>query len=131
MKKYSILILILFIFSINFASGHVSHYKKIKFLKYGLFLNDKLIGKHTFNFKNEGNLFYVNSKGDFKVNKLGVVLMNYKTESEEVYEDGQLIKYNSKTTQNDKNKFANIVLSKKISFTLTDHLLKEKQKKIL
>jgi len=113
MKKYSILILILFIFSINFASGHVSHYKKIKFLKYGLFLNDKLIGKHTFNFKNEGNFFYVNSKGDFKVNKLGVVLMNYKTESEEVYEDGQLIKYNSKTTQNDKNKFANIVLSKK------------------
>ena len=39
--------------------------------------------------------------------------MNYKTESEEVYEDGQLIKYNCKTTQNDKNQFANIVLSKK------------------
>ena len=60
----------------------MSHYKKVKFLKYGLFLNNKLIGNHVFNFKQE-DLFYVNSKGNFKVDKLGVVLMDYKTESEE------------------------------------------------
>tara|TARA_B100001029_G_scaffold41974_1_gene32727 strand:- start:725 stop:1408 length:684 start_codon:yes stop_codon:yes gene_type:complete len=111
MKKYTTLILIILFFTINFAAGHVSHYKKIKFLKYGLFLNDKLIGKHIFNFKQEGNLFYVKTKGDFKVNKLGVVLMDYNTESEEVYKNDQLIKYNSKTSQNDKNKFAKIILS--------------------
>ena len=74
-------------------------------------MNDKLIGKHIFNFKQEGNLFYVKTKGDFKVNKLGVVLMDYNTESEEVYKNDQLIKYNSKTSQNDKNKFAKIILS--------------------
>ena len=113
MKKYSYLILILSLFIFNFASGHVSHYKKVKFLKYGLFLNDKLIGSHVFYFKQEGDLFYVNSKGNFKIDKLGVVLMDYNTESEEIYKDDQLIKFNSKTNQNDKQKFAKVSLNKK------------------
>ncbi len=113
MKKYSILVFIILFFTINLASSHVSHYKKVKFLKYGLFFNNKLIGNHIFNFKEEGNLFYVNSKGNFKVDKLGVVLMDYKTESEEVYKSGQLIKYNSKTFQNDKEKFAKVILKEK------------------
>ena len=113
MKKYSILVFIILFFTINLASSHVSHYKKVKFLKYGLFFNDKLIGNHIFNFKKEGDLFYVNSKGNFKIDKLGVVLMDYKTESEEVYKNDQLIKYSSKTFQNDKEKFAKVVLKEK------------------
>tara|TARA_B100001996_G_scaffold325591_1_gene271561 strand:+ start:222 stop:839 length:618 start_codon:yes stop_codon:yes gene_type:complete len=91
----------------------VSHYKKVKFLKYGLFFNNKLIGNHIFNFKQEGGFFYVNSKGNFKIDKLGVVLMDYKTESEEIYKNDQLIKYSSKTFQNEKEKFAKVVLNKK------------------
>ena len=113
MKKHSILVVIILFFTINLASSHVSHYKKFKFLKYGLFFNDKLIGNHIFNFKKEGDLFYVNSKGNFKIDKLGVVLMDYKTESEEVYKNDQLIKYSSKTFQNDKEKFAKVVLKEK------------------
>ena len=113
MKKYSILISIILFFTINLALSHVSHYKNVKFLKYGLFFNNKLIGNHVFNFKKEGDLFYVNSKGNFKIDKLGVVLMDYKTESEEVYKNDQLIKYSSKTFQNNKEKFAKVVLKKK------------------
>ncbi len=113
MKKYSILVFIILFFTINLASSHVSHYKKVKFLKYGLFFNNKLIGNHIFNFKKEGDLFYVNSKGNFKIDKLGVVLMNYKTESEEVYKSDQLIKYSSKTFQNNKTKFAKVILKEK------------------
>ena len=113
MKKYSILVFIILFFTINLASSHVSHYKKVKFLKYGLFFNNKLIGNHVFNFKQEGDLFYVNSKGNFKIDKLGVVLMDYKTESEEVYKNDQLIKYSSKTLQNNKEKFAKVILNKK------------------
>ena len=113
MKKYSILVFIILFFTINLASSHVSHYKKVKFLKYGLFFNNKLIGNHIFNFKKEGDLFYVNSKGNFKIDKLGVVLMNYKTESEEVYKSDQLIKYSSKTFQNNKAKFAKVILKEK------------------
>ncbi len=113
MKKYSILVFIILFFTINLASSHVSHYKKVKFLKYGLFFNNKLIGNHVFNFKQEGDLFYVNSKGNFKIDKLGVVLMDYKTESEEVYKNDQLIKYSSKTLQNNKEKFVKVILNKK------------------
>ena len=90
MKKYFALIIIVSLFLFSLASGHVDHYKKVKFLKYELFLNNKSIGEHIFNFKQDGDLFYVISKGNFKVDKLGVVLMDYKTESEEVYKNGQL-----------------------------------------
>ena len=39
--------------------------------------------------------------------------MDYKTQSEEVYKNNQLIKYNSNTVQNDKKKFAKVILMKK------------------
>ncbi len=39
--------------------------------------------------------------------------MDYKTESEEVYKNDQLIKYSSKTFQNNKEKFAKVILNKK------------------
>ena len=113
MKKYFLLAFIILFFAVNSVFAHVSHYKKIKFLKYGLFLNNKLIGNHVFNFRQEGDLFYVISKGNFKVDKLGVVLMDYKTESEEIYKDDKLIRFNSKTKQNDKIKFSKVFLNEK------------------
>ncbi len=118
MKKYIILVFVFLFISSSHAPSHVDHYKKIKSLKYGLYLNNKLIGNHFFTFKNEKGLFYVLSKGSFKVDKLGVVLMNYKTESEEVYKKGILIKYTSKTQQNDKIKFANVSLKNKNTFNV-------------
>ena len=48
--------------------------------------------------KKKGNLFYVVTNGNFKVNKLGIDLMNYHTETEEIYKkNGQLIKFISET----------------------------------
>lgn len=115
MKKYFFSLFVFLIFS-SPALTHVSHYKDLKFLKYGLFLNDKLIGSHIFELSKKGSYFSVKSKGEFKVSKLGVLLMNYKTESEEVYKKGKLMKFNSKTNQNDKEKFANIVSINENSF---------------
>ena len=112
MKKYSTLVITLFILNISFVSAHVSHYKKINYLKYGLYLNNKLIGNHVYNFKTNGDLFYVESKGSFKVDKLGVVLMNYETESQEIYKQDELINFSSKTIQNDKKKYAKVILNK-------------------
>tara|TARA_B100001996_G_C18587431_1_gene564713 strand:+ start:227 stop:910 length:684 start_codon:yes stop_codon:yes gene_type:complete len=116
MRKHFILILIVSLFVFNLGSAHVAHYKKVKFLKYKLFLNDKLIGTHDFNFKEKGDLFYVTSQGNFKVDKLGVVLMDYRTESEEVYKNGQLIRFSSKTNQNEKEKFVKVILDEKNKF---------------
>lgn len=112
MKKFFFVVLTT-VFSINFSFAHVNHYQNLKYLKYDLFFNNKQIGSHIFNFDQKGKLFYVNSKGSFKVSKLGVVIMNYNTETEEVYRDGDLIKFTSKTTQNDKKKYANIFLKDK------------------
>ena len=83
MKKLFFVVLIT-VFSINFAIAHVKHYQNLKYLKYDLFFNNKQIGSHIFNFEQKGKLFYVNSKGNFKVSKLGVVIMDYNTETEEV-----------------------------------------------
>ena len=131
MKKYSILILVVSLFIFSLASSHVAHYKKVKFLKYELFLNDKLIGTHDFNFKEDGDLFYVMSKGSFKVDKLGVVLMDYKTESEEVYKNGQLIRFNSKTNQNEKEKFAKVILNEKNKFYINGSSFKGESEKTI
>tara|TARA_B100001029_G_scaffold87090_1_gene71445 strand:- start:435 stop:1124 length:690 start_codon:yes stop_codon:yes gene_type:complete len=134
MRKYFILILISIttFLLFNYGWSHVQHYKKIKYLKYGLFLNDKLIGNHVFEIKTEGKIIKVIGNGSFKVDKLGVVLMNYRSSSEEIYKNGQLIKYVSKTSQNDKKKFTNIVLNNKNKLQIDGSSFKgETEKKFL
>ena len=41
---------------------------------------------------------------------MGVVLYRYKVEGTEIYENGKLIKFNSKTNQNGKKKYVNMLL---------------------
>ena len=112
MKRIFFLILFSYIYFISLATGHVQHYKNIKYLKYDLFLNNELIGSHVFNFKKKEDILSVKSTGSFKVRKLGIKLMDYKTESQEIYEKEQLIKFDSKTNQNDKSKYVNLRLNK-------------------
>ena len=112
MRKYiSLVILVIFALSSNVYS-HVQHYKDLKFLKYGLYFNDKLIGNHTFKFEQKGEFLYVYGSGNFNVNKLGVTLFDFKTVSEEVFKKGRLFKYTSKTIQNEKEKFSNVQIKK-------------------
>ena len=105
MKRFLTLILIALVFVIGKSSAHVKHYENIKSLEYELFLNNEPIGFHNFKFKKNGDLLHVNSLGAFKVTKLGFDLMNYHTKTEEVYRKDKLIKFNSKTKQNDKEKY--------------------------
>ena len=112
MKKIFLAVFISFVFLVSFSSAHVNHYKKIKYLKYDLFLNNNLIGSHIFNFKKKGDLLHVIAEGKFKVSALGIELMNYRTTSEEIYQNEQLIKFNSKTKQNNKEKYVNLEIDK-------------------
>ena len=108
MRTYiSLVIFIIFVLSSK-AYSHVQHYKDLKFLKYGLYFNGKLIGNHTFKFEQKGEFLYVYGSGNFNVNKLGVTLFDFKTVSEEVFKKGRLFKYTSKTIQNEKEKFSNV-----------------------
>ena len=118
MKKILTFVIFYVFFNNDFSYAHVDHYKNIKLLKFNLFYNNKHIGNHTFKFNLKKNLLYVNSEGSFKINKLGVVLIDYRTVSEEVYSNGKLISYQSKTTQNDKKKFVNIKLVKEKKFEI-------------
>ena len=112
MRTYiSLVAFFIFVLSSNVYS-HVQHYKDLKFLKYGLYFNGKLIGNHTFKFEQKGEFLYVYGSGNFNVNKLGVTLFNFNTVSEEVFNKGRLVKYTSKTTQNEKEKFSNVQIKK-------------------
>ena len=104
MRTYtSLVIFIIFVLSSNLYA-HVQHYKDLKYLKYGLYFNDKLIGNHTFKFEQKGEFLYVYGSGNFNVKKLGVTLFDFKTVSEEVFKKGRLVKYTSKTTQTRRRK---------------------------
>ena len=50
----------------------------------------------------------VESEINFIIKKFGSVLYNYHVKGKEVYKDGKLIKFNSKTNQNGKEKYVNI-----------------------
>ena len=108
MRKYLLQIIVFYLILTFNSYSLVEHYKNLNFLKYGLYFNDKLIGQHTFEFKKKDELLYVVGVGNFTVEKLGVLLFDFKTKSEEVYDKGQLINYSSKTTQNKKEKYSNI-----------------------
>ena len=75
-----------------------------------IFRNDKLIGINNFYFSKENNLMKVKNIVQFKVSIAGIDLMKVDSESAGIYKDDMLIKFNSKTKQNDKDKFVNLYL---------------------
>ena len=108
MKK--VIVLIIISFSLNFqAVGHVQHYKNFNYLEYELFRNNQSIGYHKYDFIRDGNNLSVVSEVSFKITKLGVDLYKYFAKSEENYEKGIFKSYFSKTKQNKKDRYVNII----------------------
>ena len=70
-----------------------------------IFRNDKLIGINNFYFSKENDLMKVKNIVQFKISIAGIDLMKVDSESAGIYKDDMLIKFNSKTKQNDKDKF--------------------------
>ena len=103
--------IIIFFFSFLFlsasASSHVTHYQQFKSIEMEIFRNDKLIGINNFYFSKENDLMKVKNIVQFKISIAGIDLMKVDSESSGIYKDDMLIKFNSKTKQNDKDKFVN------------------------
>ena len=109
MKKILILIFILFCLNVH---AHMDHYKKFNKIELDIFRNGELIGYNYYFFKRKGDETLVTNQINFSVKLLGATIFQVEGYGEEKYIKDQLISYNSKTLQNDKEKFVNLVFNK-------------------
>ena len=109
MKKI-IVILFLSIYPIN-SIAHIGHYNKYKKIEMEIFRNGKLIGYNHYFFSRSGEETVVTNQIKFSVKLLGATVFQVEGYSEEKYFGDQLVSYNSKTLQNDKNKFVNLIFN--------------------
>tara|TARA_Y100000590_G_scaffold364433_1_gene422829 strand:+ start:471 stop:1157 length:687 start_codon:yes stop_codon:yes gene_type:complete len=110
-KKYYKIIILLSLILLPFSSvAHVQHYENLNRVEFDIFRNNKFIGKHIFSFKRSEELLEVESEINFKIKKFGLILYKYHVKGTEIYKNGKLVKFNSKTDQNGKKKYVNIEL---------------------
>ena len=93
--------------SVSFA--HMGHYTKFNKIEMEIFRNGELIGYNYYFFSRNGEETIVTNKIKFSVKLLGTIVFKVEGHGEEKYFKNQLISYNSKTYQNDKEKFVNLV----------------------
>ena len=109
-KTYKIIVFLILI-NIPFSTNaHIQHYENLKRIEFDIYRNNTHIGKHIFTFKKTDEHLKVESEINFKIKKFGVVLYRYHVIGTEIYKDGELIKFNSKTDQNGKKKYVNMKL---------------------
>ena len=109
-KTYKIIVLVILI-SLPFSSkAHVQHYEDLNRIEFDIYRNQTHIGKHVFSFKKLNGELAVESEINFEIKKFGVILYKYHVKGTEIYKDGKLVKFNSKTNQNGKVKYVNMEL---------------------
>ena len=109
MKK--IFTLLFIIFSSN-VLAHMDHYKKYNKIEMDIFRNGELIGYNYYFFTRKGDETLITNQIKFSVKLLGATIFQVEGYGEEKYIKDQLVSYNSKTLQNDKVKFVNLILNK-------------------
>ena len=109
MKK--ILVLIIVLLSSN-VLAHMEHYKKYNKIEMEIFRNGELIGYNYYFFTRKGDETTVINQIKFSVKLLGATIFQVEGYGEEKYLNDQLISYNSKTLQNNKEKFVNLFFDK-------------------
>ena len=92
------------------ANAHVQHYQNLNRIEFDIYRNNDHIGKHIFSFRKVDGQLVVESEINFQIKKLGIVLYKYHVKGAEIYKNGQLIRFNSKTDQNNKKKYVNMKL---------------------
>ena len=107
MKKIFIFLIITIYSTISFA--HMDHYKKFNKIEMEIFRNGELIGYNYYFFTRNGDRTIITNQIKFSVKLLGTTVFQVEGFGEEIYFKDQLISYNSKTFQNDKEKFVNLL----------------------
>ena len=109
MKKFLVLVVVLFYSNVL---AHMDHYKKYNKIEIDIFRNGELIGYNYYFFNKKGNETIVTNQIKFSVKLLGAIIFQVEGYGEEKYFKDQLISYNSKTIQNGKEKFVNLIFDK-------------------
>ena len=109
MKKFLAFIVILL--SSN-ALAHMDHYKKYNKIEMDILRNGELIGYNYYFFSRKGEETIVTNQIKFSVKILGATIFKVEGYGEEKYFKDQLISFDSKTLQNEKKKFVNLVFNK-------------------
>ena len=105
-----ILILIIILLSSN-VFAHINHYKKYNKIEMDIFRNGELIGYNNYFFTRKDDATIVTNQIKFSVKLLGATIFQVEGYGEEKYIKDQLISYDSKTLQNDKQKFVNLIFN--------------------
>jgi hypothetical protein len=117
MKKIFILIFFL-TYSLS-SDAHMAHYNKFNKIEMEILRNGKVIGYNYYFFKRDGKKTAITNQIKFSVKLFGVTIFKVEGYGEEKYIKDELISFNSKTLQNDKKKYVNLELNKKIEkFTI-------------
>ena len=109
MKK--ILIVIIVFLSTN-VFAHTEHYKKYNKIEMDIYRNGELIGYNYYFFSRKGDETTVINQIKFSVKLLGATIFKVEGYGQEKYINDQLISYESKTLQNDKEKFVTLFFDK-------------------
>ena len=109
MKKF-LIVIIVFLSSNVFA--HIDHYKKYNKIEMDIYRNGELIGYNYYFFTRKGDETIVTNQIKFSVKLLGATVFQVEGYGQEKYINDQLISYESKTLQNDKEKFVTLFFDK-------------------
>ena len=119
MKKFTIVLLVVFFSSISLA--HVGHYNKFDKIEMEILRNDEVIGYNNYYFKRDGEKTTVKNQYKFEVKLLSATIFKVQGYGEEIYLKDNLISFNSKTLQNKKEKFVNLKFNKNNNCTQLLH----------
>ena len=111
MKKFFLLIIFL-TYSLD-SYAHMAHYSKFDKIEMEILRDGKVIGYNYYFFKKNQNTITVTNKIKFTVKLFGATVFEIEGYGEEKYIKDKLISFNSKTQQNKKDKFVNLILDEK------------------
>ena len=109
MKKF-LLFIFLLIYSFN-SSAHMAHYNKFNKIEMEILRDGEVIGYNYYFFKKDLDNTTVTNQLKFTVKLLGATIFEVESYGEEKYINDKLISFNSKTLQNNKEKFVNLKLN--------------------
>ena len=111
MKKFLFFIFLL-IYSVN-SNAHMAHYNKYSKIEMEILRDGEVIGYNYYFFKKDSDNTTITNQLKFTVKLLGATIFEVESYGEEKYIKDKLISFNSKTRQNNKEKFVNLKLSEK------------------